>query len=893
MEINKAYEARQIEQKWYRWWEEKGYFKPAQSTDKPPFTILIPPPNVTGILHIGHVLNNTLQDVAVRYQRMMGRPTLWLPGVDHAGIATQNMVEKNIAKDGLTRHDLGREKLVEKIWEWKHEKGNIILDQLKLLGASCDWDRLRFTMDDMLSRAVKEVFVTLYEQGLIYKGKYIINWCPRCVTALANDEVEHADEAGQLWHIRYPFTEGGGHVTVATTRPETMLGDTAVAVNPKDERYKHLIGKTLDLPLTGRKIPVVADEYVDLEFGTGCVKVTPAHDPNDFEIGRRHNLEQLLVMDEHGIMNSAAGADFEGMERYACRAKVLAMLSEQGLLEKTENHDHAVGHCYRCDTVIEPYLSDQWFVKMKPLAERAIAVVNSGEVRFQPERWTKVYMHWMNNIRDWCISRQIWWGHRIPAFYCNHCNHMVVARELPAKCPNCASDSFRQDEDVLDTWFSSWLWPFSTMGWPDDTADQQRFLPTSVLITAPEIIYLWVARMIMSTLHFKDKIPFDTVLLHGTVRDELGRKMSKSLGNSPDPIDIIDKVGADALRFSMVFNTPKGADVIYSDNILETGRNFANKIWNAYRFIMMNMEEGQQLPSRAELKLELADRWIYSRLQQVIAQSADHYENLRFNDAAQTIFQFLWDEFCSWYIELSKDRLMEPQTSPSGYNADNDPKSGSTARYILLDVMQTGMRLLHPVMPFITEEIWQGVKSIFPMPEPALITAAFPVSNPQLIDPAIADEMAFMQESISAIRNLRKQVNLAPSQSIGIHVRVAEEPQAKLFTDYTAYLRKLAKVESATVGTAIQKPPASLAAVVRNIEIFLPLAGLVDLDAERARLAKQLEKISKEQAGVQAKLNNPNFVNNAKAEVVEAERKRLDEVSVKLSLTKELLSDLG
>ncbi len=893
MEINKAYEARQIEQKWYRWWEEKGYFKPAQSTDKPPFTILIPPPNVTGILHIGHVLNNTLQDVAVRYQRMMGRPTLWLPGVDHAGIATQNMVEKNIAKDGLTRHDLGREKLVEKIWEWKHEKGNIILDQLKLLGASCDWDRLRFTMDDMLSRAVKEVFVTLYEQGLIYKGKYIINWCPRCVTALANDEVEHADEAGQLWHIRYPFTEGGGHVTVATTRPETMLGDTAVAVNPKDERYKHLIGKTLDLPLTGRKIPVVADEYVDLEFGTGCVKVTPAHDPNDFEIGRRHDLEQLLVMDEHGIMNSAAGADFEGMERYACRAKVLAMLSEQGLLARTEAHDHAVGHCYRCDTVIEPYLSDQWFVKMKPLAERAIAVVNSGEVRFQPERWTKVYMHWMNNIRDWCISRQIWWGHRIPAFYCNHCNHMVVARELPAKCPNCASDSFRQDEDVLDTWFSSWLWPFSTMGWPDDTEDQQRFLPTNVLITAPEIIYLWVARMIMSTLHFKDKIPFDTVLLHGTVRDELGRKMSKSLGNSPDPIDIIDKVGADALRFSMVFNTPKGADVVYSDNILETGRNFANKIWNAYRFIMMNMEEGQQLPSRAELKLELADRWIYSRLQQVIAQSADHYENLRFNDAAQTIFQFLWDEFCSWYIELSKDRLMEPQTSPSGYNADNDPKSGSTARYILLDVMQTGMRLLHPVMPFITEEIWQGVKSIFPMPEPALITAAFPVSNPQLIDPAIADEMAFMQESISAIRNLRKQVNLAPSQSIGIHVRVAEEPQAKPFTDYTAYLRKLAKVESATVGTAIQKPPASLAAVVRNIEIFLPLAGLVDLDAERARLAKQLDKISKEQAGVQAKLNNPNFVNNAKAEVVEAERKRLDEVSVKLSLTKELLSDLG
>lgn len=886
MEINKAYEARQIEQKWYRWWEERGYFKPSEDTGKAPFTILIPPPNVTGILHIGHVLNNTLQDVAVRYNRMLGRPTLWLPGVDHAGIATQNMVEKNIAKDGLTRHDIGREKLLELIWAWKHEKGNIIIDQLKLLGASCDWDRLRFTMDDMLSRAVKEVFVTLYEQGLIYKGKYIINWCPRCVTALANDEVEHADEAGKLWHIRYPFSDGGGHVIVATTRPETMLGDTAVAVNPKDERYKHLIGKTLDLPLTSRKIPVVADEYVDLEFGTGCVKVTPAHDPNDFEIGRRHDLEQLLVMDEHGIMNSAAGADFEGMERYACRAKVLEMLTEQGLLEKTENHDHAVGHCYRCDTVIEPYLSDQWFVKMKPLAERAIEVVNSGEVKFQPERWTKVYMHWMNNIRDWCISRQIWWGHRIPAYYCNHCDAMLVAKEKPDGCPVCGQHSFRQDEDVLDTWFSSWLWPFSTMGWPDETPDLERFLPTNVLITAPEIIYLWVARMIMSTLHFKDKIPFDTVLLHGTVRDELGRKMSKSLGNSPDPIDIIDKVGADALRFSMVFNTPKGADVIYSDNILETGRNFANKIWNAYRFIMMNMAEGQVVGSETDptkdLKLELADRWIYSRLQQVIEQTRDHYANLRFNDAAQTVFQFLWDEFCSWYIELSKDRLQ-----------DEDPQSGLTARYILLDVMQTGMRLLHPVMPFITEEIWQGVKSIFPMEEEALIIAAFPDADSSLIDPAIADEMSFMQESISAIRNLRKQVNLAPSQSINIHVRVAEDAQARLFTDYTAYLRKLAKVESATVGTTIQKPPASLAAVVRNIEIFLPLAGLVDLDAERQRLAKQLEKIEKELAGVQAKLHNPNFVNNAKPEVVEAERKRLDEVSVKLSLTKELLSDLG
>jgi valyl-tRNA synthetase len=882
MEISKTYEPQQIEKKWYRHWEERGYFKPAGDPAKTPFTILIPPPNVTGILHMGHVLNNTLQDVVVRYHRMLGEPTLWLPGVDHAGIATQNMVEKSLAKDGISRHDIGREKLVERIWEWKHEKGGIILDQLKLLGASCDWDRLRFTMDDMLSRAVKEVFVSLYESGLIYKGKYIINWCPRCVTALANDEVNHEDASGKLWHIRYPFSDGGGFVTVATTRPETMLGDTAVAVNPKDERYKHLIGKTLELPLTGRRIPVVADEYVEMEFGTGCVKVTPAHDPNDFEIGRRHDLEQLLVMDEHGIMNSAAGADFAGMDRYACREKVVSMLSQQGLLDRIEDHSHAVGHCYRCDTVIEPYLSDQWFVKMKPLAQRAIEVVENDDVRFQPERWTKVYMHWMNNIRDWCISRQIWWGHRIPAYYCNHCGAMVVAKEMPSRCEQCGHGSFRQDEDVLDTWFSSWLWPFSTMGWPEETEDQKRFLPTSVLITAPEIIYLWVARMIMSTLHFKDCIPFSTVLLHGTVRDEIGRKMSKSLGNSPDPIDIIDKVGADALRFSMVFNTPKGADVIYTDNILETGRNFANKIWNAYRFIMMNLSEGFILPFKNDFKPELADNWIYSRLAEVTAEVHNHYQNLQLNDAAQCIFQFLWDEFCSWYIELSKDRLM-----------GSDTVSARTAGYILLDVMQTGMRLLHPIMPFITEEIWQGIKTVFPMPEEALIVAKFPVSDPNLIDANIAAEMSFMQESISAIRNLRKQLNLAPSVFADVTIRIAEDSQARLFTDYAAYLRKLAKVEHCTVGRGIAKPPASIAAVVRNIEIFLPLKGLVDIEAERARLAKQIEKLEKEMLGVSAKLNNPNFINNAKAEVVEAERARHADLNTKLSLTKDLLSDLG
>ena len=881
MEINKTYAPQDIEKKWYHTWEERGYFAPRGEGKA--FTILIPPPNVTGILHMGHVLNNTLQDVVVRYHRMNGEPTLWLPGVDHAGIATQNMVEKQLAKEGKSRHQIGREALVEKIWEWKHEKGGIIIDQLKLLGASCDWERQRFTMDEMLSRAVKEVFVSLYEDGLIYKGKYIINWCPRCVTALANDEVEHADESGKLWHIRYPYAEGEEHVTVATTRPETMLGDVAVAVNPKDERYKHLIGKDLILPLTGRKIPVIADDYVDKDFGTGCVKVTPAHDPNDFEIGRRHNLEQLLVLDEHGIMNEAAGADFAGLDRYACREKILSLLAEQGLLEKTDTHEHAVGHCYRCDTVIEPYLSDQWFVKMQPLAQRAIEVVEKGEVRFQPERWTKVYMHWMNNIRDWCISRQIWWGHRIPAYYCDDCGHMMVAKEMPEHCAKCSSTKLSQDEDVLDTWFSSWLWPFSTMGWPEETEDLQRFLPTQVLITAPEIIYLWVARMIMSTLHFKGVIPFDTVLLHGTVRDEIGRKMSKSLGNSPDPIDIIEHVGADALRFSMIFNTPKGADVAYSDAILEGGRNFANKIWNAYRFIMMNVNEIDGLPTKDELQLELADRWIISRLNEVTLEAREHYENLRLNDAAQCIFQFVWDEYCSWYIELAKDRL-KPEAEQA---------SRLTAKYVLLDVMQASMRLLHPIMPFISEEIWQSIREIFPMAEEALIIAKFPVSDPALINPAIADEMNLMQESITAIRNLRKQLNLPPATLVKIVARTADEQQNHLFEEYQTYFQRLARVEEIACGPDVVKPKPAISAVVRNIELFLPLSGLIDLSAERERLQKQIDKLGNELQGIQKKLNNPNFVSNAKPEVVAKEQEKHQEVKVKLELITEQLADLA
>lgn len=881
MEISKTYEPQQIEKKWYEFWEKNEYFQPEGDTSKPPFTVLMPPPNVTGILHMGHVLNNTLQDIVIRYHRMLGESTLWLPGVDHAGIATQNMVEKELAKEGKTRQEIGREKMLELIWKWKEEKGGLIIDQLKMLGASCDWSRLRFTMDDMLSRAVKEVFIRLYDEGLIYKGKYIINWCPRCETALANDEVEYSEENGNLWYIRYPLVDESGFVVVATTRPETMLGDTAVAVNPRDKRYKHLVGKEVELPLTGRKIPILEDEYVDREFGTGCVKVTPAHDPNDFEIGQHHNLPQILVMDEQAVMNSAAGKEFVGLDRFACREKVVELLTQQDLLEKIESYTHSVGHCYRCDTVVEPYLSDQWFVKMEPLAGPAIEVVEKGEIRFQPERWTKVYMHWMLNIRDWCISRQIWWGHRIPVYYCDSCGKMIVAKEMPTICPQCGSNSFHQDEDVLDTWFSSWLWPFSTLGWPDETEDLKRYLPTQVLITAPEIIYLWVARMIMSTLHFIHIIPFQTVLLHGTVRDEYGIKMSKSLGNSPDPIDIIDRVGADALRFSMVFGTPKGADVIFSESILETGRNFANKIWNAYRFIMMNIKEGEKLPRKDELQMELADLWIYSRLNETARNTAEHYQNLRFNDAAQGIFQFLWDEFCSWYIELSKDRLNS-----------NDILSRSTTLYILLDVMQNSMRLLHPIMPFITEEIWQNIKKVFPQTEDALIIAAFPSCDEKMIDPEIADDMSFMQEAITAVRNLRKELNLNPGIPISLVIRVAEERQKDLIERYTTYFKRLAKVENIELGRQISKPKASIAAVVRNLEIFLPLKGIIDLEAEKARLSKQVEKLQREQQAVKNKLDNPLFLTNAKPEVVENERKRFEEVSIKLSLTKELLEDI-
>ncbi len=893
MEINKSYEPQKIEKKWYKHWIDKGYFTPKIDKTKKPYTVLIPPPNVTNILHMGHVLNNTLQDVMIRYKRMTGVPTLWLPGVDHAGIATQNMVEKELTKEGKTRHEIGREELIKRIWKWKEEKGGLIIEQLKQLGCSCDWTKQRFTLDEGLTEAVKEVFVKLYEKGLIYKGKRIINWCPRCHTALSNDEVEHEDDKGFLWDLKYPLKESvilSGdegdktvkYVTVATTRPETMLGDTAVAVNPKDERYKDLIGKTVILPFIEREIPIIADEFVEMEFGSGCVKVTPAHDPNDYEIGLRHDLEQIIVINEHGVMNKNAGKDFAGLDRFEAREKIIKELKNKGLLGEIKPHEHAVGQCYRCDTIIEPYLSDQWFVKMKPLAKRAIEVVKTGEVKFHPARWTKVYYHWMENVRDWCISRQIWWGHRIPVYYCQNCNEIVVAKDEPTSCPKCGHNQFKQDEDVLDTWFSSWLWPFSTFGWPDETEELEYFLPTNLLVTAPDIIYLWVARMIMATLEFKNKIPFDTVLLHGMVRDEKGIKMSKSLGNSPDPLDIIENVGADALRFSIIFASPKGQDSYYSNSILETGRNFANKIWNAYRFIMMNAEKIEGLPKRDDLKLELADKWIYSRLNKVIEETRKNYESLRFNDAASILMDFIWKEFCSWYLELSKDRI---------YN-EEDKDAQLTTKYILLDILQNSMRLLQPIMPFIAEEIWQGIKNYFPMDEETIVLAAFPEVNEDFINEKIDTDMALIQETITAIRTLRKQVNLAPKVEIDIDIKVASDAQIELLRSYENYFQKLAKVSNLKADVNLEKPISSIAAVVQNMEVYLSLEGLIDLDEERKKLRKQISKLENELKRINNKLHNSKFIANAPEQIVSKEKEKYNEVKTKLDITVSLLNGL-
>ncbi len=884
-ELPKAYEPKEVEDKWYSRWESKKLFHGKVRKDRQPYTIVIPPPNVTGILTMGHVLNNTIQDILVRWKRMQGFEACWVPGTDHAGIATQNAVEKALAKEGIRRHDLGREKFVERVWQWKEQYGGTIIKQLKKLGTSCDWDRERFTMDEGLSDAVKEVFVRMFDKGLIYRGKYIVNWCTNHQTALSDDEVDYVESSGNLWHIRYPVEGTDEFAIVATTRPETMLGDTAVAVNPRDDRYKSMVGKFAILPLVNRRIPIIADEYVDETFGSGMVKVTPAHDPNDFLIGQRHNLEQINILDEKGILNSAVPQQYQGLERTDGRKKVVKDLEAQGFLVKTDPYTHNIGRCYRCHTVIEPYLSDQWFVKMKPLAEPALRVVREGNIRFHPQRWEKVYDHWMTNIRDWCISRQIWWGHRIPVFYSPD-GAFTAARskeEARKKLGLDAGIPITQDEDVLDTWFSSWLWPFSTLGWPHDSEDLRYFNPTSTLVTGPDIIFFWVARMIMSNLEFMrgepgsdgkprttddQLIPFRDVYFTSIIRDAQGRKMSKSLGNSPDPLDVIDQYGADALRFTIAYLSPLGQDVLFSSEKCELGRNFANKIWNAGRFLLMNkaelggpsgIVESATLP---EEHLDLADRWILSRLDHTIVSFNTSLAGFHLNEASKALYDFIWHDFCDWYVELVKTRFYSEEAA-------------ETKKIVLsraLWIFDRALRLLHPVMPFVTEELWQHLSE---RDGASLMVAEFPAAEGRWIDQKTEDEMAFVQDVINAIRNIRGENNIAPSKDIKIQVRHASDGSAAILNLYEKYLRKLARVAAIEALLTASNPRFASSAVVGGSEIFVPLEGLIDLDVERGRLDKEIARLQQVIEATDRKLSNPSFVERAPKDVVDREREKL------------------
>ncbi len=877
--LPKAYEPVEVETAIYRNWENAGCFHASEKSDRQKYTIVIPPPNVTGMLTMGHVLNNTLQDILIRFQRMEGRETMWLPGTDHAGIATQNVVEKALAKEKTSRHDLGREKFLERVWTWKEKFGGIILSQLKKLGCSCDWERERFTMDEGLSEAVKMSFIKLYQDGLIYKGKYIINWCPRCRTALSDEEKIPEDTNGSLWYMRYPRKDGKGYVVVATTRPETMLGDTAVAVNPADERYADLIGQKLVLPFIGREIPVIVDDYVDKTFGTGAVKITPAHDPNDFEMGRRHNLEQIIVMDESGVMNELAGK-FAGLDRFEARKAIVAELEEQGLLEKIEDHQLAVGHCERCKTVIEPYLSDQWFVKMKPLAEKAIEAVKDGTLRFTPNRWVGVYLHWMENIRDWCISRQLWWGHRIPAYTCGGCKHVMVAADMPDKCGKCgATQGITQDEDVLDTWFSSWLWPFSTMGWPENTETLRRFYPTDTLVTGPDIIFFWVARMVMAGYYFLGECPFHDVYFTSIVRDMKGRKMSKSLGNSPDPLDIIAKYGADALRYTVISLAPVGQDIRFAENKVEIGRNFANKLWNASRFVLMNLE-GASCSIEAALpasdKLSPIDRWILSRMSFAVDQVRNNLAegNFRFNDALKCVYEFIWNDFCDWYIEMSKSVLF-----------GKDPERKAVVQQVLLTCLDTALRILHPFMPFVTEEIWQKL----PGASGFLMQSCFPEVDNSLVNTPLEQEIAELMEAIRVIRNLRASANVSPARKVS--VKVIDNPTlSEVFRNHTAMICSLAGVENFAIVEG--KPAGHLVGLMGTTEVCLDLAGVIDVPAELARVENELAKVEKEMAKISVKLENADFVNKAPVEVVDKIREGIEAYRQQIAKLQQYQKDL-
>ena len=869
-ELPKVYEPNQVEKNIYKLWIDGGYFKGVIDPEKQPFTIVIPPPNVTGQLHLGHAFDETLQDVLIRYKRMQGYAALWVPGTDHAGIATQIKVEEELRKEGLTRYDLGREKFLERVWDWKGKFGSRIVEQLKTLGCSCDWERERFTMDEGCSRAVREVFVTMYEKGLIYKGNRIINWCPNCTTALSDTEVEHEEQDGHFWHIKYPVKDSDEYVIVATTRPETMLGDTGVAVHPDDERYQHLIGKMVILPLMNREMPVVADEYVDREFGTGCVKMTPCHDPNDFEVGLRHNLEQILVLDENAkVIN---GGKYNGLDRYEARKQIISDLDALGLLVKIEDHTHSVGACYRCGTTVEPITSPQWFVKMQPLAKEALAVVDDGRIKFVPERFVKIYNNWMTNAHDWCISRQLWWGHQIPAWYCADCGHITVSRKDPTECEKCHSKNITRDEDVLDTWFSSALWPFSTLGWPDKTPELDYFYPTNVLVTGYDIIFFWVARMIFSGMEFMNKEPFNTVLFHGLIRDSQGRKMSKSLGNGVDPIEVIETYGADALRFNIITGNSPGNDMRYYPERCEAMRNFANKIWNASRFVMMNLTiDKNELPD----KLELEDKWILSKLNTLAREVSENFDKYELGLAAGKIYDFIWDSYCDWYIELTKPRLN---------GEDEAAKLG--AQKVLLFVLTEILKLLHPFMPFITEEIWQAL----PHEGESLMIEQYPEYNDALAFPQDEASFEIIMAAVRAVRAQRAEMNVPPSKKP--HLIIATD-KTGVFEAGRVYLSKLAYAGELQISS---EPPAltdgMVTVVTDEAKLYMPLAELVDLQKERERIEKSLTKARADLDKIHSKLKNEKFTSKAPEHVVAAERDRADKAKALIENLEESLSAL-
>ena len=869
-----VYDPKSTEESIYKFWEDGGFFKADAKSDKPPYSIVIPPPNVTGVLHMGHALDETLQDILTRYHRMSGYETLWLPGTDHAGIATQNVVEKKLREKGLSRYDLGREKFLEETWKWANQHKSAILDQCKRLGASFDRTRERFTFDEGCSKAVKEVFVRLYEKGLIYKGKYIVNWCPRCKSAISDVETEYVTEQGHMWEISYPLKGESGAIIVATTRPETIFGDVAIAVHPTDYKYSELIGKTVVIPLTGREIPIIADEYVDKNFGTGAVKITPAHDPNDYEVGKRHNLKPIWVIDEEGKMKACGEVppELHGLDRYEAREKIIGMLSYKNFLLRTRDHEHNVGKCQRCGTTIEPLLSEQWFVKMEPLAKEAIAAVKDGRIKFVPERWEKNYLNWMENIRDWCISRQLWWGHQIPAYYHKKTGEMIVARENPDP------DNYIQDPDVLDTWFSSGLWPFSTMGWPNtDSEDFKKFYPTTTLVTGFDIIFFWVARMITMGLEFTAKAPFSTVYIHGLIRDEKGQKMSKSKGNTIDPVEIIDKYGSDALRFTMTsLCTYGGQDIKISDERFEYGRNFANKIWNASRFVLMNLA-GVDNKDIDFNSLTIADKWILNELNNTAKEINENIKSFRIGETAHILYDFFWNKYCDWYVEIAKIQLQ-------------DETLKLNTQRVLRYVLDMSLRMLHPIMPHITERIWQLIPKN--TQTKALIVAEFPIYKENLEFVKEAKEMELVFETIKSLRNLRQGFNIAMSVKFDIEIR-ADKNEKPIFEEIEAYIKRLARVENITYGNEnADAPKKSATAVVWASKIIVPLENLIDFNAEIARQQKKLDKLTAEKKSLSGRINNPKFVANAPQELIKQTKERVEEITLQEKTIETLINSL-